>query len=69
MTTAERLANPALAPDVTDAELEAQAAAAADAIAAAEDIAVGWLLRLRQLQADGLDFDTALAQANKEYPS
>ena len=29
--------------------------------------AVNWLLRLRQLQADGMDFDTALAQANAEY--
>jgi hypothetical protein len=29
--------------------------------------AIGWLLRLRQLQADGMDFDAALAQANAEY--
>src|SRR5215468_2812495 len=28
--------------------------------------AVNWLLRLRQLQADGMDFDAALAQANAE---
>jgi hypothetical protein len=30
------------------------------------DRAVTWLLRLRQLQAGGLDFDAALAQANAE---
>jgi hypothetical protein len=28
--------------------------------------AVDWLLRVRQLQADGMDFDAALAQANAE---
>jgi hypothetical protein len=30
------------------------------------DRAVRWLLRVRQLQAEGMDFDTALAQANTE---
>lgn len=31
--------------------------------------AVAWLMRLRQLQADGMDFDSALAQANAEADS
>jgi len=30
------------------------------------DGAISWLLRLRQLQAEGSDFDSALAQANAE---
>ena len=30
------------------------------------DVAIDWLLRLRQLQGQGMDFDTALAQANAE---
>jgi hypothetical protein len=30
------------------------------------DRAVGWLLRLRQLRADGMDFGAALMQANAE---
>jgi hypothetical protein len=28
---------------------------------------VDWLLRLRELQRDGLSFDAALAQANAEF--
>lgn len=44
------------------ADVNAQAAQADDGCQPAVD----WLLRLRELQAQGLDFDTALAQANAE---
>lgn len=36
--------------------------------AAAEETAVTWLLRLRQLQRDGMAFDDALKVANSEFP-